>query len=143
MIQTPAMIVPAIIFPAISAFYGSILALILVGLSAWVIAGRGSTNTMLGDGGNQSMTRRIRAHANFIEYVPMALVIIALLEGSGASHGLVRILLIVLVIARILHPIGMFAPDKTPQQLACRGGGIGGTFLVILVAALDLLFRAT
>ncbi len=130
------------IFPAITAFYASILALILVGLSAWVIAGRGTKNTMLGDGGDDSMTRRIRAHANFIEYVPLALVIIALLEGSGASNGLVRILLIVLVIARILHPFGMIAPDKTPQQLACRGGGIAGTLLVIVVAALDLLIRA-
>ena len=136
------MIVPAIIFPAITAFYGSILALILVGLSAWVIAGRGSKNTMLGDGGDPSMTRRIRAHANFIEYVPLALVILALLEGSGASHGLVRTLLIILVIARILHPFGMIAPNNTPQQYACRGGGIAGTLLVIVVAALVLLIRA-
>ena len=130
------------IFPAITAFYASILALILVGLSAWVIAGRGTKDTMLGDGGDDAMNRRIRAHANFIEYVPLALVIIALLEGSGAVHGLVRILLIVLIIARILHPFGMFAPDKTPQQLACRGGGIAGTLLVIIVGALDLLIRA-
>ena len=136
------MIVPAFVFPDITAFYGAILALILLGLSGWVIAGRGSTNTMLGDGGDLAMTRRIRSQANFIEYVPLALVIIGLLEESGASRGLVRVLLIVLVIARILHPFGMFAPDKSPQQLACRGGGIGGTFLVILVAALDLLFRA-
>ena len=130
------------IFPDITAFYASLLALILVGLSGWVIAGRGTKNTMLGDGGDTSMTRRIRAHANFIEYVPLALVIIALLEGSGASRGLVRVLLIILVIARVLHPFGMVAPDKTPQQFACRGGGIGGTLLVILVAALDLLIRA-
>ena len=136
------MIVPAFVFPDLTAFYGAILALILVGLSAWVIAGRGTTNTMLGDGGDASMTRRIRAHANFIEYVPLALVVIALLEESGASRGLVRLLLIVLVVARVLHPFGMFAPDKTPRQLACRGGGIGGTLLVILVAALDLLIRA-
>ena len=131
------------IFPDITAFYASLLALILVGLSGWVIAGRGAKNTMLGDGGDATMTRRIRAHANFIEYVPLALLIIALLEGSGASRGFVRFLLIILFIARILHPFGMIAPDKTPQQLACRGGGIAGTLLVILVAALDLLIRAT
>ena len=136
------MIVPAFVFPDITAFYAAILALILVGLSGWVVAGRGTKNTMLGDGGDSSLTRRIRAHANFIEYVPLALVIIALLEESGASRGLVRVLLIVLIVARILHPFGMFAADKTPQQFACRGGGIGGTLLVILVAALDLLFRA-
>ena len=130
------------IFPDITAFYASLLALILVGLSGWVIAGRGAKNTMLGDGGDATMTRRIRAHANFIEYVPLALLIIALLEGSGASRGFVRVLLLILLVARILHPFGMIAPDKSPQQLACRGGGIVGTLLVLLVAALDLLIRA-
>ncbi len=129
------------IFPDITAFYAAILALILVGLSAWVIASRTSKNTMIGDGNDASMTKRIRAQANFIEYVPLALVVIALLEGSGASRTLVRLLLIVLVVARIIHPFGMLAVDGTPRMFACRGGGIMATFGVIVVAALDLLIR--
>ena len=129
------------IFPSITAFYGAILALILVALSVWVIAGRFGKQTLFGDGGDDSMMRRVRSQANFVEYVPFAVLIIALLEASGASQALVRTLLVVLVVARLLHPIGMLAEANTPRQFACRGGGIIATLIVIIVAAFALLIR--
>ena len=87
------------------------------------------------------MTRRIRSHANFIEYVPLSLIVIGFLEASGGNAGFVRVLLVVLLIARILHPIGMFAAVNTPRQFACRGGGTISTFLVLAVASIALLLR--
>ena len=128
-------------FPATTAFYAAILALIYVGLSGWVIGGRFSFATLFGDGGHDGLTRRVRSHGNFQEYVPFALLLIAFLESGGTSHWLVQALLIVLVIARLLHPVGMLAPANSPQQFACRGGGMVATLLVILVAALALLVR--
>jgi uncharacterized membrane protein YecN with MAPEG domain len=53
----------------------------------------------------------------------------------------VRVLLVVLLVARILHPIGMFAAANTPRQFACRGGGIILTLAVLNIAALALLIR--
>ena len=128
-------------FPATTAFYAAILALLYVGLSAWVIGGRVGNETLLGDGGHDSLTRRIRSHGNFIEYVPLALIVIGFLEASGAGHVFVSALLIVLVIARILHPIGMFAAVNTPRQFACRGGGIILTMIVMIIASIALLIR--
>ena len=129
------------LFPAITAFYASLLALIYVGLASWVVAGRVTKETLFGDGGDQSMLRRVRCHANFIEYVPIALIVIGFYEASGGSSTLVRVLLVILVVARILHPIGMFAGVNTPRQFACRGGGIILTLVVLLVAAIALLVR--
>ena len=128
-------------FPALTAFYGSILALIYVGLSAWVVAGRVSSEALHGDGGDPRLMKRIRAHGNFIEYVPFAVLLIGLYEAGGGGAGVVRTLLVVLILARLLHPIGMFAPKNSPQQFACRGGGIIATFLVLAVAAVLLLTR--
>ena len=129
------------LFPAITAFYASLLALIYVGLAGWVIAGRVTKETLFGDGGDDAMMRRVRCHANFIEYVPIALILLGLYEGAGGSPTLVRVLLVLLVVARVLHPIGMFAAENTPRQFSCRGGGIILTLLVVLVTALALLFR--
>jgi uncharacterized membrane protein YecN with MAPEG domain len=129
------------IFPSITAFYGAILALILVAMSVWVIAGRLGKQTLFGDAGDDAMMRRVRSHANFVEYVPFAVLLIALLEASGASPGLVRTLLVVLIVARLLHPIGMLAKANTPPQFACRGGGTIATLVVILVTAVALLIR--
>ncbi|MFC7051362.1 MAPEG family protein [Hansschlegelia quercus] len=130
-------------FPAITAAYASILALFYVGLAGWVIAGRVGHDTLFGDGGDQGLSKRIRSHGNFQEYVPFALIVVALYEASGGSHALVHGLLVVLLIARALHPIGMFAPVNSPRQFACRGGGILATLLVLAVGAIALLIRLT
>ncbi len=129
------------IYPALTAFYGAILALIYIGLSGWVIASRTSKDTLIGDGGDFSMVKRIRAHGNFQEYVPFAVILIGFLEAGGAGHLLVRILLIVLIVARLMHPIGMFAKKNAPQQFVFRGVGIMATLGVIIVSAVMLLVR--
>ena len=128
-------------YPAITAFFAAILGLVFVALSLWVIAGRFAKHALHGDGGDASLARRIRIQANFSEYVPLALLLVALLEASGASAILVRTLLVVLLIARVLHPVGMLAPLNSPQQFACRGGGIVATIGVVIVAAVALLTR--
>ena len=113
-------------------------ALLYVGLSSWVVAGRLSADVLHGNGGNETLEKRIRAQGNFGECVPLALLLIALLEAAGGSTSVVRSLLIVLLIARVLHPFGMFAPKNSPRQFACHGGGI---LAVIAVAAVALLLR--
>jgi uncharacterized membrane protein YecN with MAPEG domain len=129
------------IFPATTAFYAGLLALVYLGLSGWVIGARVSENVLFGDGGDDTVLKRVRSHANFSEYVPLALIVIGLLEASGGRHGLVQALLIALLVARILHPIGMFASPNSPRQFACRGGGILLTMAALAIAAIALLVR--
>lgn len=126
-------------FPALTAFYAAWLAIYYVALSLWVIMGRASGNVLLGDDGDQALRRRIRSHGNFAEYVPFALLLIALLEIGGANHSVVRTLLIFLVIARIMHPIGLFTSKNMTKQFACRVGGVVGTLGVMVTAAIMLL----
>lgn len=88
----------------ITMFYSGLLALVFLVLSVRVIQGRtGPNGPGLGDGGDPSMLRRIRGHANFAEYVPLILLMIAFIEYSGASRLLVHGLGAALVLARVLH----------------------------------------
>ena len=128
-------------FPAITSFYAALFAILFVLISAWVVAGRLQTDTLHGDGGRNDLVRRIRSQGNFAEYVPYALLLIALLEASGASSALVQTLCLVLLVARLMHPVGMLAPKNSPRQFACRGGGIIATFVVLLTASIALLVR--
>lgn len=128
-------------FPATTAFFAGLFALVFLGLSGWVMAGRLQTDTLHGDGGNDMMLKRMRSQGNFSEYVPLALLLVGFYEAGGGSHGVVEALLIVLVVARLLHPVGMLAPKNSAQQFACRGGGILATFGVVLAAAILLLIR--
>jgi uncharacterized membrane protein YecN with MAPEG domain len=129
------------VFPRLTAIYAAVLALIFFALSIWVVIGRARFNAVHGDGGQTALQRRIRAHANFAEYVPMILALVGLLEAGGADRFTVHVLLLVLVVARIMHPIGMVAREGTVQQFAFRAPGAMATWVVMVVAAVLLLVR--
>ena len=128
-------------FPTLTAVYGAILGLIYAIISSWVIAGRFKFDVLHGDGGSLPMNCRMRAHANFAEYVPMILLLVGLLEAGGGSAVAVHGLLLVLVVTRVLHPIGMVAPENSLQQYVCRGASAAVTLIVMTVAAVLLLVR--
>ena len=129
-------------FPATTAVYAALLAVLYMGLAGWVMGGRLSGNVLHGDGGDDGMQKRIRSHANFSEYVPLTLILVGLLEAEGAGRGLVQGLLLALLVGRILPPVGMFAPPNSPRQFACRGGGMLLTLAAMGIAAVLLLVRA-
>lgn len=61
----------------------------------------------IGDGGNERLIARMRAHLNFAEYAPIVLILLALTEFAwGATIGLWAAA-VLFVVARIAHPIGM------------------------------------
>lgn len=122
-------------YPTLTATYAAVLAVVYVLLSAWVVRGRFAFRVLHGDGGNSDMLRRMRAHANFAEYVPFALLLIAFVEMRGASPSTMHLLLAPLAAARIAHPIGMMAAPNSIPQYGLRGLPVVITFLVILAAA--------
>jgi uncharacterized membrane protein YecN with MAPEG domain len=137
-----------IAFPVTLAAAG-ILGLIYVALSLNVSLRRFSSKVSLGDGGGESvkvgkeaeapkLQIACRIHANFAEYVPIALILLGGIEAAGAARWLVELLAVLLVVARIAHPIGMTRP--VPNIF--RAGGALLTWLVIGWAALDALFIA-
>ena len=127
------------LFPSTTASFAGLFGLIYVGLTFWIMVSRTMFNTLQGDGGNQTLEKRVRVHGNFIEFVPLGLIVIGLLEGGGGRHGLVSTLLLLLLIGRVLHPFGLFAPPGSAQMFACRGGGMVLTLLAIGIAAIALL----
>jgi uncharacterized membrane protein YecN with MAPEG domain len=129
------------LFPAVTSAYAALLALLYLVLTAWVTAGRAKYRVHHGDGGHPDLNRRIRAHANFAEYVPLTLLLAALLEAAGTGRGTLHALLLPLLLARVLHPIGMVAPEMSVRQFSCRGVGAFVTWLVLLAAAVLLLVR--
>ena len=125
----------------ITALYASLLALIFLALSVRVIGFRRVVRIGLGDGGDTALLRRVRVHANFAEYVPLIVLMIALLEMSGLPAWRVHLLMGALLAARLLHPLGMYVGPRTLRFQICRVGGIVLTQLVLIGAALLLLGR--
>ncbi|MFE3838040.1 MAPEG family protein [Pseudogemmobacter sonorensis] len=122
-------------FPGITAFYSATLGLVFLGLSVRVVIGRARFRVSIGDGGQKDLGLRIRSHANFSEYVPLALILIALVEMKGYGGWIAHALGAVLLIARLAHPVGMAMPGTSPFQRPFRGLGTVGTWLVMAIAA--------
>ena len=83
---------------------------------------------MVGTGGNPLLEARMRAHANFIEYVPLALILFGLIEMRVGQSSLLFGLGVALAVARLLHPLGM----ERPAPNIARGGGFLLTCVVIV-----------
>ena len=64
----------------LSMFYAAVLALIYVGLSLYVVKGRWQHRAALGHGPDSVLERRVRMHGNFAEYVPIALILLFMLD---------------------------------------------------------------
>ncbi len=124
----------------ITAIYAGLLAFVLVALSARVIGMRRSAKVAVGDQGNPDLLRRIRAHANFTEYVPFALVLMGLAEGLKASPSVLHALGLVLLGGRLLHAFGI---SQSTEPLWMRVTGMTMTLTVILASALNCLLLAS
>jgi len=97
----------------ITMLYAGLLSLWFLVLSAKVIQGRSGPNAVsLGDGGNPKMLRVIRGHANFAEYVPLVLVMMALLEYGGIAGWMVHAMGGTLVFARLMHGYALTFTEK-------------------------------
>ncbi|MFD1193497.1 MAPEG family protein [Seohaeicola saemankumensis] len=116
--------------PHITALYAGLLALLYVGISGWVIRVRVQQKVYAGDKGDPVMANAMRLHANFAEYVPLALILLLLAEMQGAPALALHALGAVLLLARIMHALGM---ARLPHTSALRGGGAAMTFGVLLV----------
>jgi uncharacterized membrane protein YecN with MAPEG domain len=123
----------------ITALYAALQAIVSIVLVAPIGRLRSATNVSLGSGGNPALEVAIRRHANWTEYVPFTLLLIALLELNGSSAGLLHGLGAGLLVARVLHPLGLKHDD---MRVPLRGIGAGGTLLVTLVATVALLLQA-
>ncbi|MDO8400168.1 MAG: MAPEG family protein [Bradyrhizobium sp.] len=127
--------------PSITSAYSGILALLYLVLGLQDSRLRRGNKVLFGDGGNIKLRSAIRAHGNFVEYVPIIVLMVAMLEMSGMPAMRVHLLMGALLVARLLHPLGMYVGPRTLQFQICRVGGILLTLLVLLCAAVLLLWR--
>ena len=116
---------------AITPLYAAALGLMLIGLSIMVTVRRAKTGIGLLDGGNIALAEHIRRHGNFIENVPMALILLALAELMGAPGPLLHVAGAVLVASRVVHPMGLYHADNKAFVLRVIGGI--GTWVAILL----------
>ncbi len=101
-------------------------------VNIWLMVRCGQARTKggvsIGDGGNEFLIRRMRAHANFVESAPFVLVLLAALEATGGTNNWLWGLGILYIVGRLAHGLGM------------DGGSLGkGRMVGTLITMITLL----
>jgi uncharacterized membrane protein YecN with MAPEG domain len=117
----------------VTPIYIAILGLLFLPFTMRVALYRIKSKISIGAGDDPEMLRRMRGQANFVETVPMALILLIVMEILGASDMWLQALGLTLVCARILHYLGI--TEIAPIPLAFRFVGILATLLTILTSS--------
>lgn len=131
-LDTPTL--PARAVPA-TLIYAGLHGLMLVSLSLWVLRYKVRSGTR----GAAKAERMSRVQGNFLEYVPMALILLALVELGGAPTAIVHAIGLTLFAARLLHAwgLGSTAAANYPRMI-----GALLTFLVLAMLGMTAIYSS-
>ena len=116
--------------------FAGLLAMLYFFLAFRVIRSRRAARIAFGDGGNTIVLRALRVHGNFSEYVPFALLLMALAELQSVPPWILYLAGSCLTAGRFIHAFGV---SQEPEVSRSRTLGMGLTFTaLILLAALNL-----
>jgi hypothetical protein len=127
--------------PTITAIYLGLLTFVYIVLGLQVVRLRRREGVAFGDGGSADLRSAIRAHAHFAETVPIIMLMAALLEATGLPAATLHQWLGALLVARLIHPIGMYATPQSWQFRIFRVGGMTITIVVMFLCAKQIIQR--
>ncbi|AMK77115.1 MULTISPECIES: MAPEG family protein [Methylomonas] len=122
----------------ISAVYAALAALLIAWLSLRVIKLRRAKKVIFGDGGETDLQIAIRAQGNATEYIPILLILLALLELSGGHAALLHTGGVAIILGRVVHARGLLRANLDQRVLGMQIT----IFTLIGLAAADLGYAA-
>ena len=121
----------------ITALYTAILILFMLFLAYKTSARRQEAKINFGTGDDKVMECRSRAFGNFIEFVPMMILLMGMLELQSVETWIVHLLGISIIVARVLHALGITDTLKTPNG---RFWGATISYAILLLGGCFLLY---
>jgi hypothetical protein len=126
---------PNINLLSITPIYIALLGILFVPFTMRVGLYRVKNEIIIGDGKDEELIRRIRGQGNFVETVPLAVVLLLLMEILGAGETWLHALCALLVGGRFLHYLGI--TELAPS--ICRPAGMFATLSIYFVAPIWIL----
>lgn len=113
------------------------IALIPIWLVLWirVTSIRSAIGCSIGDAGDLKLLQKIRQHGNFIEWVPLVLLMMLLAEAQGTDALWLHAAGALLLIGRLAHPFGLKI-DNVGHPLRYVGNGTNLLAVLVLTVAL-------
>lgn len=120
----------------ISALYVVLGALFLIKFSFDVVRLRRHYRVAHGDGGFYELQTAIRIHGNAVEYIPLALLLLVVMEMNGADMWMLHLSGLFFFLGRAVHSYGM----RTSTLLWRKNGMILTLTSLLAMLAINLIF---
>lgn len=120
----------------VSALYVVLGALFLIKFSFDVIRLRRLYHVSTGDGGFFELQTAIRIHGNAAEYIPVAMLMMVMMEMNGAEIWMLHLVGIVFFLGRSLHFYGM----NSSTLLWRKNGMILTIIALVVMIVLNLVY---
>lgn len=120
----------------VSALYVVLGALFLIKFSFDVVRLRRQYHVSHGDGGFYELQIAIRIHGNSVETIPIAMLLLVMMEMNGADIWLLHLVALLFFLGRGLHYYGM----RTSTLLWRKNGMIITLMSLVAMIILNLLF---
>jgi uncharacterized membrane protein YecN with MAPEG domain len=115
----------------ITLLYAGLCTLLVIFLAVRVVMWRFRHKIGLGDGGDRELLKRVRAHANAIENIPLALILLGGMELNGYGMGLIHGFGSLLLVSRVAHAWGLSHSSGTS-----KGRFLGSAFTWALMGTM-------
>lgn len=122
-----------------AALWSGLLIFLMIALSLRVIIGRFRHRVSLGDGDQGQMRVAARSFGNAAEYVPAGIAAMTLVALVGGSSQEINIIGGMLLLGRILHPLGLMM--KAPNWARILGmlltiGALGFAGILLIMSTM-------
>jgi uncharacterized protein len=137
----------------VTPLYAAIAALFYIVLTVRVIGARTKHKVILLDSGVDAVSREVRAHGNFSEYVPFIMLLMVLAELQGTHALIIHAIGAVTLIGRAFHYYGLTIAEpasiKAGKELNLRPrviammstfAALGGSAATLLIGYLIALY---
>ncbi|MBK0000270.1 MAPEG family protein [Erwinia sp. S38] len=120
----------------VSALYVVFGALLIIKFSLDVVRLRRQYRISIGDGGVSDLQLAIRIHGNAVEYIPLAVLLLVVMEMNGADIWLIHLLGLFFFFGRLLHAWGL----RSRTMLWRRNGMILTLLTLLVMIIVNLIF---
>jgi len=116
----------------ITLLYAGLCALLVLILAVRVASWRFKHKIGLGDGGDKELLKRVRAHGNAVEYLPLCLILLGGMELNGYPNSLIHGFGAALFVSRVAHAWGV---SRSSGSSIGRLTGMAVTWTIMLAMA--------
>ncbi|MFA0567648.1 MAG: MAPEG family protein [Vibrio gallaecicus] len=100
----------------VTALYASLLTVLMIWLAFEVIKQRKLNQIAHADGGIESLQIARSAQSNAMDYIPITVILMGLLEMNGANVWFIHTTGLVFIIGRIIHAKGILGRSLTGRK---------------------------